>query len=142
MKFQKPHKRLITSHDLYLFNQSETYFKIKKFVTDLSNAVQGCPNSTPCEQSDTIRYMLNTLSRIKKITCENPSEKNQQSRFGNPAFRNFYDAVKEYLGELHREFSITNEAVEEVGAYLLESFGDRQRIDYGSGHELSFICWM
>ena len=31
--------------------------------------------------------------------------------------------------------------IEEVGTYLLESIGHPQRIDYGSGHELSFIAF-
>ncbi len=30
----------------------------------------------------------------------------------------------------------------EVARYLSASFGDRQRIDYGTGHELNFICFL
>ena len=32
--------------------------------------------------------------------------------------------------------------VKEVMGYFCESWGNRTRIDYGSGHELNFICWM
>ena len=40
------------------------------------------------------------------------------------------------LPEEHRE------AVIELAAYLEDSFGNRVRIDYGTGHETSFIVWM
>lgn len=33
-------------------------------------------------------------------------------------------------------------AVIELAAYLDDSFGNRVRIDYGTGHETSFIVWM
>lgn len=35
-----------------------------------------------------------------------------------------------------------DEAIKEVASYLKVSFGDRTRIDYGSGHELSFLCFL
>jgi hypothetical protein len=33
-------------------------------------------------------------------------------------------------------------AIVELIAYFNESFGNRVRIDYGTGHETSFIVWL
>lgn len=33
-------------------------------------------------------------------------------------------------------------AIEEVSRYFIESFGNRRRIDYGTGHEANFIAWL
>jgi hypothetical protein len=32
--------------------------------------------------------------------------------------------------------------VQELSDYICSSFGDKTRIDYGSGHELNFICFL
>jgi Phosphotyrosyl phosphate activator (PTPA) protein len=35
-----------------------------------------------------------------------------------------------------------SEAITEVSGYFCESWGNRARIDYGSGMELNFLCWL
>ena len=34
------------------------------------------------------------------------------------------------------------EALPEVTVYFQESWGNRTRVDYGSGMELNFLCWL
>lgn len=33
-------------------------------------------------------------------------------------------------------------AIPEVSRYFVESFGNRRRIDYGTGHEANFMAWL
>lgn len=35
-----------------------------------------------------------------------------------------------------------HDAIIELSAYINECFGNRVRIDYGTGHETSFVVWM
>jgi serine/threonine-protein phosphatase 2A activator len=37
---------------------------------------------------------------------------------------------------------VPNDSIPEVSAYLVESFGNRRRIDYGTGHEANFIAFL
>jgi serine/threonine-protein phosphatase 2A activator len=37
---------------------------------------------------------------------------------------------------------LPKESIPEVSFYFNESWGNRARIDYGSGMELNFLCWM
>jgi hypothetical protein len=68
------------------------------------------------------------------------------SRFGNPAFRQFYDEAQRMAPTLLTRCTgdawaqADPQAIAEMAHYLVASFGDRQRIDYGTGHELNFLC--
>jgi len=65
------------------------------------------------------------------------------SRFGNPVFRVFLDAVAAALPAWHAQLGLTAPAqVAEVATYFAHAFGNKRRIDYGSGHELNFFLWL
>ena len=106
--------------------------------------------------------MLKILDSVDAIIDETPPVDNEKSRFGNPAFRTFYDAVQKVRDQTMRSsrrradtFDLQNacewlmdlpnfpsEQATEVATYLLEAWGNRTRIDYGSGMELNFLCWL
>lgn len=86
--------------------------------------------------------LLNILEEVQRIVDENPAEE-AAGRFGNKAFVGCYDAIAARAGKLHEGLGLPSEAaIDEVKRYLVESFGNRTRIDYGSGHELNFISWL
>lgn len=37
---------------------------------------------------------------------------------------------------------LPKEAIPEVSKYFVECWGNRKRIDYGTGHEASFLAWL
>lgn len=53
------------------------------------------------------------------------------------------DAARLSIPSAHRaNCSLPRQHVEEIASYLLNSLGDYQRIDYGTGHELHFCIWL
>lgn len=87
------------------------------------------------------RPLLVCLDRVLQIAKDTPPVDNKLSRFGNPAFRTFYDRVTEASTSLHEDL-IPQSDIPEVQVYFNEAWGNRQRVDYGSGMELNFLCWL
>jgi len=45
--------------------------------------------------------------------------------------------------ELHSRIpNLAQDAVSEIQVYFKESWGNKQRVDYGSGMEFNFFCWL
>jgi serine/threonine-protein phosphatase 2A activator len=71
-------------------------------------------------------------------------------RFGNKAFRTWMDKIIAAADEDilnfgavgNDKFTHFKRAVPELKAYLIDSFGSYERIDYGTGHELNFYVFL
>lgn len=59
----------------------------------------------------------------------------QAMRYGNKAFQSFVDKLMENIESLHKEMlpESAHPAIVELSTYFSESFGNRTRIDYGTG---------
>lgn len=143
--FQTPTRRILSPHDHDLFKASPTHSLLLAFVFTLADSVQDTPISAVAQQPThpTIAAILDILDAADGELQRCPAEDAGGSRFGNKAFRTFVDAVTTRQPAWHSRLDITNpSAVAECAAYLSASFGNETRIDYGSGHELNFMCWL
>ena len=141
-QFVVPRRRILSQNDLDLFTASRTYTDLIEFIESLNESVQGCPNSASCEDTPVIKSLLHILEVVETKVTAHPPVDNNLSRFGNPAFRDFYDDIQS-SSEMFSEIpGLPESAIVEVGGYFVESFGNRTRIDYGSGHELNFLCFL
>lgn len=81
-----------------------------------------------------------------------PDTNKETRRFGNVAFRGWCEGVEErvdvllerHLPSLVKETGSGSEAsaMTELKAYFMGSWGSAQRLDYGTGHELSFLAFL
>ncbi|KAJ3261967.1 Serine/threonine-protein phosphatase 2A activator 2 [Boothiomyces macroporosus] len=135
-----PKREILTKSDLERFQTSETYEKYMGFITKLNEAVVDKPLDYSADKSDNITFLMELLDKLKAWVDEIPPADVGLSRFGNPSFRKWHDK----LSEKHLELLtiVPEDYKTEVGTYLLASFGDYKRIDYGTGHEASFMCFL
>jgi serine/threonine-protein phosphatase 2A activator len=114
-----------------------------------------------------VKAILAILDRVDEVVAAHPPVDNAKSRFGNPAFRDFYDEVSEVRkarglaqGYIIRHAytlarasqkapewfasipGVPTSDIPNIQPYFCESWGNRTRIDYGSGMELNIICWL
>jgi serine/threonine-protein phosphatase 2A activator len=145
LQYRKPTRRILSSQDHDTFLASATYKLLLAFVFGLTDSVVDTPVSavSNSDLSPEVTSILEILNNVEDTVKRSPPENQGDSRFGNKGFRDFLDLAAEEHSDWHRILGIsTDEAINEVSTYFLQSFGNRTRIDYGSGHELNFMLWL
>lgn len=167
--FTVPSKRINEGTDVALFHTTKAYRDIGIFLMQLNRAL--CPRKNPGGSSKTfplvgaarqdpesVRRIQQLLQKTAEIIDEAPPDPGPR-RFGNVSFRKWYELLEQRVGSLMKEcvgqdvlgFPAKQEqdaegiyvgAIDELKAYFLSSFGSPQRLDYGTGHELSFLAFL
>jgi serine/threonine-protein phosphatase 2A activator len=143
--FQKPTRRILSPKDHELFLSSPTYNLVLAFVFALTDSVVDTPVSAvkDTDLSPAVKNILDILDCVEDVVKRSPPEEQGDSRFGNKGFRDFVDLTGKEHRSWHERLGVTpSEAITEISTYFLQSFGNRTRIDYGSGHELNFMIWL
>lgn len=142
-RFVEPQKAVKSITDMTIWEKSEAYMEYTGFVATLNESIKGKPLTVDCKVSDNVKKIINMLDKIDRIIDEFPPVE-QPQRFGNAAFREWFENVKTNSTQLLQE-ALQPElhlAIPEIKVYLQESFGNATRIDYGTGHEMAFVMFL
>lgn len=158
--FSKPSKQIHETADVSSFLSSRAYRDISIFILQLNHAL--CPRLQPASgpprqfplvsgsptSTASVKALQDLLSAIEGLVAQAPPDPGPR-RFGNLSFRRWHSLldgeVPSWLrrGQLGSTLDLGDGAArDEVSAYLLGAFGSPQRLDYGTGHELSFIAFL
>ncbi|KAM3501367.1 hypothetical protein MY10362_005607 [Beauveria mimosiformis] len=159
-EFIKPVKRIHESGDVSEFLTSLAYRDIGIFIMQLNHAV--CPRrrqDTPVPQTFIISAknqpgapvvaLQELLADIERLIDQAPPAPGPR-RFGNLSFRTWHTLLEDRVDAM-LEAGVLEETIaaaggeaarEEIKSYLLGGFGSSQRLDYGTGHELSFMAFL
>lgn len=145
--FSTPVKCINAAVDVDSFTRhSRAYIRIVSLIRSISLKVslKQLPESASCDSAIKITRILDKVDEIMETVppLEGPR------RFGNLAFRTFQDKLiknadtflQEILGK-SKVLSPEQNPFIELTPYFLGSFGSRQRLDFGTGHELSFLAF-
>eukprot|EP00808_Paulinella_micropora_P007336 g34338.t1 len=144
-KYAPPQKLIKNPMQLVQWKKSQAYVDVCTFIMECNTAVHEKAAPSKSEASPALQKVIAFLNKLKGLVAETPPEQ-QPMRFGNKAFRTWLAKVKSASPAFHADLlgpELTTEgAVQELLPYLADSFGNEQRIDYGTGHELNFVAWL
>lgn len=142
-EYKVPQRAVKSPIDMTIWERSEAYAEYIGFILAINEAIKGKPLSVSCEVSNNVNNIIGVLTQLDLLIDEiKPIE--QPQRFGNQAFRSWYNTVKDKVmdmlqkalpGKYHR-------AIAEIMVYFIDGFGNSTRIDYGTGHEISFLMFL
>ena len=116
-------------------------------IRTCNEAIKGKKLNENVEESVPIKAVLHIVAQVRTLVDETPrdTESAQNSRFGNPAFRELYKKIVEHVDTWMQSLPGLEHdarARQELAVYFNEAWGNAKRIDYGSGMELNFLCWL
>eukprot|EP00052_Salpingoeca_macrocollata_P025146 m.228473 g.228473 ORF g.228473 m.228473 type:complete len:384 (-) comp22386_c0_seq15:751-1902(-) len=138
-----PTKALKDASQIPAWEKSSAYYNITGFLQTVNVAVKGRMCSDPHPKSKNVEATVKMLDTLEQWIDEIPPV-NQPQRFGNTAFRTWFTRLEERAEALLQQLLPISkrEAGIELRNYLIDSFGNKTRIDYGSGHELTFAAFL
>ncbi|KAI7241095.1 phosphotyrosyl phosphatase activator [Hortaea werneckii] len=162
--FTTPSKKINDGDDLNYFLSSTAYKDLTIWLLQLNRSmfptkqqtgdVQKPELTSPPTFSPAVLQLRSMLDELSNLIEKVPPHTGPR-RFGNVAFRDWCRLAEEdaskllqnrlstILDKYARENGINRTAmVDELKAYLIGGFGSAQRLDYGTGHELSFLAFL
>ncbi|CAN6608026.1 serine/threonine-protein phosphatase 2A activator 1 [Trichomonascus vanleenenianus] len=144
--FSAPEKVINDSSDMPNFHRSLTYSRIQELVKQVSLLVS-CKKIPKKAEDPNVEGLVRVLRGLVDLVDDTPPEKGPR-RFGNIAFRTWHSKLEAAGVGLIKESisvegSITDESVfVELIPYFMFAFGSSKRLDFGTGHELSFLAFV
>lgn len=135
-------RRILSFQDMAHWKSSPAYSDYCSFVRQLNDAARGCFTlmDTSIMRLDLLIHVHQLMDQLSALVDKvQPLQADQSQRFGNKAFRIWFDQMAELVSNASPEWGDTSQELE---AYLIDSFGNKQRIDYGTGHEMNFVVFM
>lgn len=138
-QFRPAERRITSQSDLQKFLKSVALKDFMGFILALNEAAQGQPLSAQVTASSAINSMVKVLDTLNSWVDEIPPAK-QALRYGNPAYREWFAKVDDNANSLLVTLLPPElcQAAIELKPILLDGFGNKTRIDYGTGHETTF----
>lgn len=138
-----PVNRVKVPQDMVSWKTSGAYSDYLQFVLALNKSVRGKKITEMKCSSSSIESILGLLRKLEQWVDEIPPIE-QPQRFGNKAFRIWHGRLTETVETLLKETlpESAHGSIVEIAPYLTESFGNPTRIDYGTGHEMSFVMFL
>lgn len=109
------------------------------------------------QDPESVCKLRELLDKVADIMKDAPPDSGPR-RFGNISYRKWYNILEERVDVLLKEFipasvlsfgastedvaSKSTGSIDELKAYFLGGFGSPQRLDFGTGHELSFLAFL
>ncbi|SMN17915.1 similar to Saccharomyces cerevisiae YIL153W RRD1 Peptidyl-prolyl cis/trans-isomerase [Maudiozyma saulgeensis] len=153
--FSSPIKRIFDSQTTIYFQHSEALTRLKFFVSKYTSLVESktyYPKNEAAaldkESSGALMDVIEILNRLSGYIDDIPPFEGPR-RYGNLACRIWHDKLNAVITDeitnlLRRNGveNIDNGFVLEMTYYIQNCFGSKTRLDFGTGHELSFVAFI
>ncbi len=151
--FRIPEKMIHGAPEFLKWQKSKAYQLLLSFILALQEETKSKANNSDCQVSKTVESILSSLETLNVLVDEVPPT-DTTSRYGNKSYRVWSSRMEETAPQLmkaillstsldlHKALAENEDCCKELAIQFSSCFGNNTRIDYGSGHEASFLWWL
>jgi len=141
--YETPSKKVKSPDMIQTWEQSEGYQEYLGFIMAIGESIKGKKIRDEMSMSEVCTKLVKLLVKLTSWITEIPAIE-MSARYGNSSYRTWFDKLSSESGDLICDLlpERLSSAVGELSGYLKDSFGNRTRIDYGTGHEMTFVMFL
>uniref|UniRef100_A0A6P4FY23 Serine/threonine-protein phosphatase 2A activator n=1 Tax=Drosophila rhopaloa TaxID=1041015 RepID=A0A6P4FY23_DRORH len=143
--------RVQSTSDIERWQVSKAYFSLITYLNDASTEIQGIRNTDTFPVSQNINRLAAIFDSLDAMIVSNPPAPvvhgtNASASFdpSNKSYRRWaHSMLRDIYQMVERAVPASKcRHVNELGVYLSGAFGSSTKIEYGTGHELSFMFFL
>ena len=130
------------------FLRSPAFKDIVNFLYNIQNKIKGIKLSDipPKSNNKCLSNFENLFNSLEELYIKFPPKEGNE-KYNIPVFKDFHTyLVQNYenimMNSVLKLENIPKNLVLELKSYFIDSFGNPSRMDYGTGHELNFLCFL
>jgi len=130
------------------FLKSPAFKDIVNFLYNIQNKIKGIKLSDipPKSNNKCLANFENLFNSLEELYIKFPPKEGNE-KYNIPVFKDFHTyLVQNYenimMNSVLKLENIPKNLVLELKSYFIDSFGNPSRMDYGTGHELNFLCFL
>ncbi|KAK2956134.1 putative Serine/threonine-protein phosphatase 2A activator [Blattamonas nauphoetae] len=144
IRFTQAQKHIKNVDDVDFYSHTKAYRDLMYFAFRVNRAIKSKKLSDPVgEHNPLLDTLVTVLDELQNET-QNHRPAKEPSRFGFPQYRTWNTWMCENSPQFIARIlpTVSEELRVDIQPHFEDSFGNQTRIDYGTGHEAAFLCFL
>ena len=127
---------------------SPAFQDIVNFLYDIQHRIKGMKKSEVISVSanECLKEFDNLYNKLEESYIKHPPREGNE-KYTDPVFKRFHTDLNDNFENIMQSTILKSDKIPknlilEIKPYFMDSFGNPFRMDYGTGHELNYLCFL
>ena len=130
------------------FTRSPAFSNVVDFLYSIQHKIKGMKKSevkTP-SSNECLKEFDNLYNKLEELYIKHPPKEGAE-KHTDPVFKRYYKDLETDFEKIMKDTILKPDKtpknlILEIKPYFMDSFGNPSRMDYGTGHELNYLCFL
>ena len=130
------------------FTRSPAFKEIVIFLYDIQYKIKGMKKSEVQKETtnECLKEFDNLYGKLEELYIKHPPKEGNE-KYTDPVFKRYHTDLNNNFENIMKDTILKSDKIPknlilEIKPYFMDSFGNPHRMDYGTGHELNYLCFL